>query len=109
MTHETRLLSELLDPMKEAIQTYRALSSRSLDQVTACTEQAHQDIEDIPASAGYRALERLAQVAQLGGDPRAELDSSFAEIANGPDLFPANSRRAVESELRERPQPPDCP
>ncbi len=110
MTHETRLLSELLDPMKEAIQTYTVRYLQIFDQVTACTEQAHQDIEDIPASAGYRALERLAQVAQLGGDPRAELDSSFAEIANGPDLFPANLARAtVERELRERPQPPDCP
>jgi hypothetical protein len=110
MTNETRLLGELLDPMKDAVQSYIVRYLQAFDQVTACAEQARQDIEGIASSPGYRALSKLAQVQQLGSDPCPALLDSFAEIANGPELFPASLTRAtVERELRERPLPPDCP
>lgn len=110
MTSETRLLGELLDPMKDAIQSYAVRYLQAFDRVTACAEQARQDIEGIPSSSGYRALGRLAQVQQLGSDPRPALLTLFAQIANGPDLFPASlTRAAVERGLRERPDPPGCP
>lgn len=67
---EARLLSELLEPVEEAIQGYSVRYLQVFDQVTAHAEKARQRIEALPDRAAFRALGCLAEVEQLGSDPR---------------------------------------
>jgi hypothetical protein len=110
MTNETRLLSELLEPVEEAIQSYSVRYLYVFDQVTADAEQARQEIEDLPAQPAYRALGRLAQVDQLGADPRPQVQGMIRKVLDQPSqLLPTTLPRAeVERRLRQWPQPPEC-
>jgi hypothetical protein len=110
MANEARLLSELLEPVEEAIHSYSVRYLQVFEQVTGHAEQARQEIEALPAQPAYQALGRLAQVEQLGADPRAQLQRMIHEILDDPSqLFPTTSTRAeVERHLRQWPQPPGC-
>jgi hypothetical protein len=110
MTNETRLLSQLLEPIEEAIQTYSVRYLQLFDQVTAHAEQVRQEIEALPNQPACRALGRLAQVEQLGADPNPQLAEVIHQaLAEPPGLFPTTlSRAEVERRLRHGPQPPDC-
>lgn len=115
---EARLLSRLLEPVEEAIDTYSVRYLQVFDQVTAHAEQARMDIEAIPEQSAYRALGRLARVKALGADSRPLVDHARRQIlataasagsAQAPTLFPtALTRAEVERRLRSWPQPPGC-
>jgi hypothetical protein len=107
---ETRLISEFLEPVEEAIQSYSVRYLQVFDQVTAHAEQARQEIEELPAQPAYQALGRLAQVEQLGADPRPQVQSMICEVLEEPSpLLPMTLPRAeVERRLRQWPQPPEC-
>lgn len=110
MTNETRLLSELLDPLREAIQSYSVRYLQLFDQVVARSEEARGRIEQLEKEPAYLVLERLAAVPQLGADLRPAVQQALRQLLSGSALFPAHlTRSAVERELHERPQPPDCP
>lgn len=111
MASESRLLGELLEPVEAAIHTYSVRYLQVFDQVTAHTEQVRQQIEALPDSPTYLALSQLAQVKQLGADPRPALQQTFRQVLEGePGLFPTHlTRAAIEHDLRHWPQPPHCP
>jgi hypothetical protein len=110
MANETRLAMELLDPAAEAIASYTVRYLQAFDRVTACTEQAREQIAALTETPAYLALGRLAALPQLGADPRPDLQARYRAMAEGPDLFPAGlTRAAAERELRARPDPPGCP
>ena len=110
MANETRLAMELLDPTREAIESYSVRYLQAFDAVTARAERARDEIAALTAAPAYRALERLASVSALGADPRPALQTALQAAANDPDIFPGClTRAAAERELRERPQPPGCP
>jgi len=108
--NEARLRSELLEPVEEAIASYSVRYLQVFDQVTTHAEQVRQEIEGIPGQPGYRALRRLVQVKQLGGDPCPGIVAVVEEILNNPaSLLPTTLTRAeVERRLRHWPQPPEC-
>jgi hypothetical protein len=108
--NEARLLSELLEPAEEAIQSYIVRYLQLFDDVTARAEQARQEIEAIPARPAYRVLGRLAEVEQLGADPQPQLNGMLCAVLDEPArLFPTTLTRAeVERRLRQWPQPPGC-
>jgi len=107
---ETRLLSELLEPVEEAIRSYSVRYLQVFDHVTAHAEQVRQQIEALPGRPAFRALGRLAQVEQLGSDPCPGIRRVVDEILDEPSqLFPTTlSRAEVERRLRHRPQPQHC-
>ena len=110
MANETRLAMELLDPTREAIESYTVRYLQAFDAVTARAERARDEIAALTAAPAYRALERLASVSALGADPCPALQTALQAAANDPDIFPGClTRAAAERELRERPQPPGCP
>ena len=110
MANETRLAMELLDPAREAIESYIVRYLQAFDAVTARAERARDEIAALTAAPAYRALERLASVSALGADPRPALQTALQAATNDPDIFPGClTRAAAERELRERPQPPGCP
>jgi hypothetical protein len=108
--NETRLVTELLEPMEEAIRTYTVRYLQVFDAVTAHAEQVRGQIEALTASPAYRALGRLAQVEPLGGDARPALDRAISAVLNVPErLVPTTlTRHEVERRLRHAPQPGDC-
>ena len=110
MANETRLAMELLDPTREAIESYIVRYLQAFDAVTARAERARDETAALTAAPAYRALERLASVSALGADPRPALQTALQAATNDPDIFPGClTRAAAERELRERPQPPGCP
>jgi hypothetical protein len=111
MRNETRLASELLDPVEDAIRSYGVRYLQAFDAVTAATEQARLQVEALAGQPAYRALERLAEAPQLGADPLPALRQAFrAALAGPPELFPAHLTRAeIERNLRAWPQPAGCP
>ncbi len=111
MLNESRLTSELLDPMESAIESYGVRYLQLFDKVTGHTVQVRKQIADLSDSPVFVALGRLAQVEQLGGDPRSTLKMTFVTAVQGlPSLFPPDVTRAeVQRNLREWPQPPECP
>ena len=111
MENETRLLGELLDPMGDAMESYRVRYLQAFDTVTGHSEEVRQEIAALPRQPAYLALGRLAQVKSLGADPRPALGDVFrGAIADSPGLFPCQlTRSVVERELHERPHPPGCP
>jgi hypothetical protein len=110
MVSEARLLSELLEPVEGAIQSYGVRYLQAFDRVTARAEQARQGIGALPGQPAYRALERLAGVRQLGSDPCPGLRRVFRDVLDEPSqLFPTTLTRAeVERRLQRWPQPPQC-
>ena len=110
MENETRLLSELLDPLAAAIQTYSVRYLQLFDQVVERSEDARTQIDNLSRTPAGLALARLAGVPQLGADGQPALQQALQQIVRGPGLFPASlNRAAVERELHEHPQPPDSP
>jgi hypothetical protein len=107
---EARLLSEFLEPVEEAIQSYGVRYLQAFDRVTAHAEQVRMQIEDLPNQPAHRALGRLAGVEQLGADLRPQVERCRRQVLDEPaQLFPtAHSRAEVERLLREWPQPPQC-
>jgi hypothetical protein len=110
LSSEARLLSELLEPVEEAIHGYTVRYLQVFDQVTAQAEQVRQQIEALPSQSAYRALGRLAQVEQLGSDSRPAVRRVIDGVLDDPShLFPTILTRAeVERRLKHRPQPQDC-
>lgn len=110
IANEARLLSEFLEPVEEAIQSYSVRYLQVFDKVTAHAEQARMQIEALPNQPAYRALGRLARVEQLGGDLRPQVQRAVRRVLDEPSqLFPAAlSRAEVERLLRAWPVPPKC-
>jgi len=110
IANETRLLTELLEPIEEDIHSYSVRYLQVFEQVTAHAEQVRQQIETLPTQPAYCALERLAQVEQLGADTRPEVRRVVREVLGEPSQFsPTTLTRAeVERHLRHWPQPPQC-
>ena len=108
--NEVRLLSELLDPVEEAIDTYAVRYLQVFDEVTARGEQVRQQIESLPEDPAYRTLARLARIEQLGSDPLTEVQRVIAKVLEEPtQLSPTELTRAeIERHLRHWPHPPEC-
>ena len=106
IANEARLLSEFLEPVEVAIQSYSVRYLQVFDTVTARAEQVRMQIEALPNQPAYRVLGRLARVEQLGGDLRPQVQRALDEPSQ---LFPtALSRAVVERLLRAWPVPPQC-
>jgi hypothetical protein len=110
IANEARLLSEFLEPVEEAIQSYSVRYLQAFDQVTARAEQVRLQVEVLPDQPAYRVLERLARVEQLGADQRPQVQRAMRQVLDEPSrLFPTTLNRAdLERLLREWPQPPQC-
>ena len=110
IANEAQLLSEFLEPVEKAIESYTVRYLQAFDRVTARAEQVRMQIEGLPKGATYRVLGRLARVEQLGTDLRTQVDRCLRQVLDEPSqLFPtAHSRAEVERLLREWPQPPQC-
>ncbi|HOU13760.1 MAG TPA: hypothetical protein PKZ84_11640 [Anaerolineae bacterium] len=107
-TNETRLAAELLQPAEEAIASYTSRYLTAFDRVTARSEEVRQQLTALADTPDARALAVLAQVPQLGSDPRSALTAERRAMAEA--LFPTQLTRAtVERALRSWPQPPQCP
>jgi hypothetical protein len=107
---ETRLLSELLEPAAETIQTYTVRYLQAFDQVVSATEQARLKLQDLPAHPHYQTLAALEHVPQLSSGTTQALNELFRLTAQNPELFPPQiTRSSVERELANWPSPPGCP
>ena len=89
MANETRLAMELLDPAREAIESYTVRYLQAFDAVTARAERARDEIAALTAAPAYRALERLASVSALGADPRPALQTALQAAPTTPTSSPA--------------------
>ncbi len=108
--NETRLLNELIQPMQSVISAYRVRYLQAFDKVVSLTEQARQELAELPDQPAYRAVQALAQLKALGADPCPALQTQLRALQNSPDLFPARLTRAlIERDLADLPQPADCP
>jgi len=107
---EARLLSELLDPVEEAIESYTVRYLQVFDEVTAHAEQVRQQIESLSDKPSFRVLDRLAEVEQLGADPRPGLQGVIHDVLEqSSQLFPTTLTHAeIERQLRHWPYPPQC-
>ena len=110
IANEARLLSELLEPVEEAIQSYSVRYLQVFDQVTAHAEQVRLQIEALPNQPAYRVLGQLARVKQLGADLRPGVQRMMHEVLDEPStLSPTTLTHAeVKRLLRDWPQPPQC-
>jgi len=110
VANEARLLSEFLEPVEGAIQSYSVRYLQAFDQVTARAEQVRLQVEALPDQPDYRVLGRLARVEQLGADQRPQVQRAIRQVLDEPSrLFPTTLNRAdLERLLREWPQPPQC-
>jgi hypothetical protein len=110
IANEARLLSEFLEPVEEAIQSYSVRYLQVFDTVTARAEEVRMQVEVLPNQPAYRVLGRLARVEPLGGDLRPQVQRAVRRVLDEPSqLFPAALSRAdVERLLRAWPVPPQC-
>jgi hypothetical protein len=109
--NEAQLRSQLLDPMKAAISSYGTRYLQVFDQVVSRSGEARQSIQALVNSPIYLTLQRLGTVKALGIDPIPAVDDLFQSYNqdNSP-LFPDEIKRAdIERQLRQMPQPPNCP
>ncbi len=110
MTNEARLLSELLEPAAEAIQSYSVRYLQAFDQVVGATEGVRISIHGLTSDLQYVTLSRLERVPQLASGATQALNQRFMEALESPDLFPAQvTRSLVERELARWPQPAASP
>jgi hypothetical protein len=110
MSNESRLLSELLEPAAEVIQSYSVRYLQAFDQVVSATEGARLSIQGLTSHPQYLTLARLEQVPQLASGASQALHRRFMEAVECPDLFPAHvTRGLVERELARWPQPAASP
>jgi len=108
--NETRLLNELIQPMQDAIGSYRVRYLQAFDQVVSHTEQVRQELGEAESQPDYLALKALAQLKALGADPCPTIQNQIRQVEKSPDLFPASLTRAVvERDLAYWPQPANCP
>ncbi len=108
--NETRLLNEFIQPMQEAIESYRVRYLQAFDQVVSHTEQVRQELGDVESQPDTLALKALAQLKALGADPCPAIQNLVRQLEKSPDLFPASLTRAgVERDLAYWPQPANCP
>ena len=106
--NEAGLLSEVLEPAEEAMRSYATRYLQTFERVNRETERAREEITALEQHPVYLALGRLAQVPQLGADPRPGLQEAFAEHVGG--LLPGDATYdRVQRELREWPEPPCTP
>lgn len=109
-TNETSLSSELLEPVAKAIETYATYFLNSFDEVMRCLDETRAAIQQMDISPAYTALSQLANITQLGTDPRSAIiqfiDGKLMELA---EAFPETLTRAVlERDLRSEPESPRC-
>jgi hypothetical protein len=110
LSNEAQLLSELLDPATDAINSYSVRYLQVFDRVVSTTEQARISLQQLCHHPEYITLSRLERVSQLASGAALALESRFTEAATGDALFPANITRAyIERELGRSPQPLNCP
>ncbi|HQM55766.1 MAG TPA: hypothetical protein PLX29_09830, partial [Anaerolineaceae bacterium] len=108
--NETRLLNEFIQPMQEAIESYRVRYLQAFDQVVSYTEQVRQELAEVESQPKYLALKALAQLKAVGADPCPAIQNLVRQLEKSPDLFPASLTRAgVERDLSYWPQPANCP
>jgi hypothetical protein len=105
---ETRLTSELLDPMGDAIHSYTVRYLQLYDQVTTRAEEVRQRLDTLAQEPGFLVLATLAGVPQLGTDGTAAVRVYVAQQLGEPSpLRPTHiSRAEIERSLAEWPQPP---
>lgn len=108
MASEARLTSELLDPMREAIESYAVRYLQRFDRVMVRTEEVRQNLIHVDQMPDFVVLATLADVSQLGQDGTIAVRKFTSEqLANASILKPARiSRGDAERSLREWPQPP---
>ena len=110
MSNEARLLSELLDPAAEAIQSYSVRYLQAFDQVVSATEATRLSIHGLASHPQYLTLTRLEQVPQLASGASEALQQRFIEAGESGDLFPVQvTRSLVERDLARWPQPAPSP
>jgi len=110
MGNEARLLSELLDPAAEIIQSYSVRYLQAFDQVVSHTEQTRQRILELSNKPEFLTLARLSSVQQLGASKMQFLQERINDSAASDMLFPANlTRSMIEQQLNHWPQPSGCP
>lgn len=108
--NETRLLNEFIQPMQEAIESYRVRYLQAFDQVVSHAEQVRQELGEVESQPDYLPLKALAQLKALGADPCPAIQNLVRQLEKSPDLFPASLTRAgVERDLAYWPQPANCP
>ena len=101
VSNESGLLSELLEPAADAIQSYSTRYLQAFDRVVSHTEQARQRILELSQTPDFQTLDRLGHVQQLGASPVQPLNERFGKLAASDELFPAlpdpgDGRAAVE-------------
>lgn len=108
---EVSLITELLEPVEAAIESYRVRYLQLFDQIVNHTEQIRQQIDELAQQPAFGVISQLAQVKALGADPRPGLERAWTQILAGPpELFPTTlTHAAIERELQAMPQPPRCP
>ena len=111
MLNETQLIGELLNPLEEAIETYSVRYLQLFDKVSTHTVTVRQKINALSQDKAYVTVSYLAQVTQLGADPRPALEQAFSVAVEGPpELFPTEITRAdVQRRLPSWPEPSGCP
>ena len=107
---ESRLVSELLDPAKEAIQSYSIRYLQAFDRVTQHAAEVRQTIEAFTDQPVFRALRRLSRLQQLGADPLPDIQRTIRNALNESGrLSPTDlTRSEIERRLHHRPHPQDC-
>ncbi|MBA7666425.1 hypothetical protein ES703_74506 [subsurface metagenome] len=104
---EAALLTHLLEPAEEAIQSYASRYLQAFDLATKRVGEARREIEALASSPQFQTLERMADVRQLGSDPCPALRDAFREALD--DLPRTDVARAtVERELKRWPEAPSC-
>jgi len=71
---EARLLTQLLEPVEEAIQTYSVRYLQVFDQMTAHAEKVRQTMEALPDRPAFRAFLLNALAADEDELPVIELE-----------------------------------
>lgn len=108
MESEAKLQAQLLDPLADLQETYRARYLQAYDHVTGHCEAIRTQIEGLERSPEIKALEALASIEALG---KLDVDRLKADVAACNDrLFRTSlDRNQVVSALGERPHPEGCP
>lgn len=110
MLDEALFMSEFLEPMANASESYRVRYLQLFDQVVARSEETRRSIKELENSADFQALSLLSSLTALGEGSHLVIKKLFSESLGDPGLFPANLTRAVvERDLADSPRPAVCP